>query len=420
MKVLFCTPYGDITKDNIGGISVWAKAIVAHYQSVDSDIDLEVFALDRKTYVRGVNMLVRLWTGIVEYVQLVRKVRKQIDAGAYDAIHLCTTASLSLIKDWLILGYAHRKGLKTFLHFHNGRVREIVSRKNWESRLLRRVLRVVDVPIVMDAFSFDALGEWHIATAVNLPNPLSSFVSQAIASCHPLPERVKGRLLFVGHIVDIKGVYELVEACARMSDVRLRMVGYAEDDVRQRLLAMASQRQGDWLEMTGGLSREDTIQEILLADVLIAPQYEIKIKGFTIEVNVSGYPAKYKNIRSVSIDGNVNNNPLKLEVNQPLEISSIEANKPAILDDELEILETNAKNGNVEDQFTLGMTYLDTNKTDLAVSWLKKAAQAKHMEAQYELGSWYLREGFPYPAKKWLKKAADQGHKEAKELLKNL
>ena len=156
------------------------------------------------------------------------------------------------------------------------------------------------------------------------------------------------------------------------------------------------------------------------ADVLIAPQYEIKIKGFTIEVNVSGYPAKYKNIRSVSIDGNVNNNPLKLEVNQPLEISSIEANKPAILGDELEILETNAKNGNVEDQFTLGMTYLDKNKTDLAVSWLKKAAQAKHMEAQYELGSWYLREGFPYPAKKWLKKAADQGHKEAKELLKNL
>ena len=63
------------------------------------------------------------------------------------------------------------------------------------------------------------------------------------------------------------------------------------------------------------------VREALLAngnaDVLIAPQYEIKIKGFTIEVNVSGYPAKYKNIRSVGIDGNVNNNPLKLEVNKP-------------------------------------------------------------------------------------------------------
>ena len=156
------------------------------------------------------------------------------------------------------------------------------------------------------------------------------------------------------------------------------------------------------------------------ADVLIAPQYEIKIKGFTIEVNVSGYPAKYKNIRSVGIDGNVNNNPLTLEVNQPVEISSIEANKPTILEGELEILEKNAKNGNVKDQFTLGMTYLDTNKTDLAKSWLKKAAQAQHMEAQYELGSLYLREGFPNPAKKWLKKAADQGHKDAKDLLKNL
>ena len=290
MKVLFCTPYGDITKDNIGGISVWAKAIVSQYQRVESDIDLEVFALDRKTYVRGVNALVRLWTGIVEYVQLVRKVWKQIDAGAYDAIHLCSTASLSLIKDWLILGYAHRKGLKTFLHFHNGRVREIVSRKNWESRLLRRVLKVVDVPIVMDAFSFNALGEWNVTTAVNLPNPLSSFVSESIASCEPLPERVKGRLLFVGHIVDSKGVYELVEACTRMPDVCLRMVGYAEEDVKQRLLTIASQREGDWLELTGGLSRENTIREILSADVLIAPSYMEGFPNVILEAMACGTP----------------------------------------------------------------------------------------------------------------------------------
>lgn len=290
MKVLFCTPYGDITKDNIGGISVWAKAIVAQYRSVVSDIELEVFALDRKTYVRGVNALVRLWTGVVEYVQLVRKVCRQIDEGAYDAVHLCTTASLSLIKDWLILGYAHRKGLKTFLHFHNGRVREIVPRKNWETRLLRRVLQVTDVPIVMDAFSFNALKEWNIAAAVNLPNPLSTFVSQSIASYHSLPERAKGRLLFVGHIVDIKGVYELVEACTRMSDVCLRMVGYAEEDVKQRLLAIASQRQGDWFELTGGLGREDTIREILSADVLIAPSYIEGFPNVILEAMACGTP----------------------------------------------------------------------------------------------------------------------------------
>lgn len=290
MKLLFCTPYGDITKDNIGGISVWAKAIVAQYQSVESDIELEVFALDRRTYVRGVNVLVRLWTGVVEYIRLVRKVWKQIDAGAYDAVHLCSTASLSLIKDRLILGYAHRKGLKTFLHFHNGRVREIVSRKNWESCLLKWVLKVVDVPIVMDAFSFNALKAWNITTAVNLPNPLSAFVSQTITSCHPLPKRVKGRLLFVGHIVDIKGVYELVEACTRMTDVRLRMVGYAEGDVRQRLLAIASKREGDWLELTGGLSRENTIREILSADILIAPSYIEGFPNVILEAMACGTP----------------------------------------------------------------------------------------------------------------------------------
>lgn len=292
MKVLFCTPYGDITRDNIGGISVWAKAIVAQHRSVasDSDIKLDVFALDRKTYVRGVNTFVRIWTGIVEYIRLVREVWKQMDEGEYDAVHLCTTASLSLIKDWLILGYAHRKGLKTFLHFHNGRVYGIVHRKNWETYLLRCVLKVVDVPIVMDAFSFDALEEWKVTSAINLPNPLSTFVRQTIDSCTPLPERAKGRLLFVGHIVDIKGVYELVEACTRMRDIRLRMVGYAEEDVKQRLLTIASKRQDNWLEFTGGLSREKTIQEILSADVLIAPSHIEGFPNVILEAMACGTP----------------------------------------------------------------------------------------------------------------------------------
>ena len=55
MKVLFCTPYGDITRDNIGGISVWAKAIVAQHRSVasDSDIKLEIDSPEDKRLIKN-------------------------------------------------------------------------------------------------------------------------------------------------------------------------------------------------------------------------------------------------------------------------------------------------------------------------------------------------------------------------------
>lgn len=275
-KILFCTPYEGVSGSNIGGISVWAKAIMDYYRSVDSDVILELQPLDRKTYVRGVNAFVRLWSGIVEYLSLVKKVKRRIIAEEFDIIHLCTTASLGLIKDWLILRYAKSKGLKTVLHFHCGRVPEILKKHDWETWLLHKVVHVTDVPIVMDVQSYEALSVYKRG-GVNLPNPLSSFVTETICLHGANVKREKNRLLFVGHLVDIKGVYELVEACSELREGILRMVGYVEDDVREKLQSIASKRPGEWLQIVGGLSREDTIREILSADILVAPSY---IEGF--------------------------------------------------------------------------------------------------------------------------------------------
>ena len=276
-KVLFCTPYEGISNSNIGGISVWAKAIVSHYEDNEKEVELVLQPLDRKTYVRGVNAIVRLWRGVVEYLSLVKQVNKRIKSEHFDTLHLCTTASLGLIKDYFILHYAKSKGIRTVLHFHCGRIPQIFKNNNWETKLLKRVFKNTDIPIVMDNASLQALQNNEINNAVYVPNPLSTFVCDTVSAYEGKLERVERRLLFVGHIVDIKGVYELVEACSRFSDVTLRMVGHVEDDVRARLESIASVRHGDWLCFTSGLSREETIKEMFAADVLVAPSY---IEGF--------------------------------------------------------------------------------------------------------------------------------------------
>lgn len=289
-KILLCTPYEGISGSNIGGISVWAKAVVAQYRSDNGGVEVVVEPLDRKTYVRGVNKFVRLWSGVKEYVSLISKVKKSIKREKPDVVHLCTTASLGLLKDYFILRYAKSKGAGTALHFHCGRLPEIVAKGNWETKLLKRVMKYTDVAVVMDASSHISLNELGISNAVNLPNPLSSFVSEKVCQLRGEVKRVPHRLLFVGHLVDIKGVYELVEACAKISGIELRMVGHAEDSVKQKLADIASARDGNWLVLTGGLSREETIREIMAADILVAPSYIEGFPNVIIEAMACGTP----------------------------------------------------------------------------------------------------------------------------------
>lgn len=163
------------------------------------------------------------------------------------------------------------------------------------------------------------------------------------------------------------------------------------------------------------IAKENAISEALRmhgdADVIVSPQYEIKDLDIETEIIVSGYPAKYKNLRSVSVDGTIfRTTKNKLTEDQPKVPTSIQNSTKEGLESQ----------PSIQEQYNLGISYLNTNNFNEAEKHLKQAAELGHKEAQYELGSLYLREEFIGKAKKWLKKAADQGHKDANDLLKNL
>ncbi len=274
MNVLLCTPYTVDPQFVQGGIVIWAQNIVEYYNTLATDLYLQVAPFDRR--VRDYDMdegdiLKRACFGLADYHGAIKNARRILKCGRFDVLHLCTSASISLLKDILILTMARRKGVKTVVHFHFGRIPALVKKGNWEWTLLKRVMRLADAVVTMDLKSNNALLEQGFKNVYYLPNPLSQNVLRTIKSEASKIVRKDRRLCFVGHVIPTKGVFELVEACKDIKDIELHVVGKSTEDVRRQMEQMS--RHGEWLVLEGEVNHQQVIREMLSSGMFVLPTY---------------------------------------------------------------------------------------------------------------------------------------------------
>lgn len=275
INVLFCTPYLQTPEVVSGGIGIWANNIINHHHKVNSNINLIPVSFDRKYDVTETDGAIkRLYHGVKDYWNCIRNAFERIDEGGVDVLHLCTSAQLSLYKDFYILKKARKKGVKTAIHFHFGRIPEIVEANNREGKMVLKVCKAADTVIVMDKRSYLCLVAKGFTNVYCLPNPLSEHIIDEINAESGLVKRINNKVLFVGHVIVTKGVYELVKACLDISGIELHIVGTVEDSIKADLLAIANERDGgSWMKLRGAMPHSEVIKEMLSAGVFVLPTY---------------------------------------------------------------------------------------------------------------------------------------------------
>lgn len=272
MRVLLCTPYHINPRVVQGGIAIWAQNIVNYHQGLDDGVQIDIVPFDRRAKKHpkaSYSLLSRAWSGIIDYWKPTLETRKRINSGKYDVIHLCTSASISLAKDIVVLKAARRSGIRSIIHFHFGRIPDLARHRGWEWKLLDWVVRLADEAVLMDNKSFEVLRKEGYTNVRYLPNPLSNTVSEQIGSEHIV--RAGNRICFVGHVIPSKGVYELVEACRELKGIELIIVGKVTDEVRDKMEHISGG--GDWMVFKGEVDHKDVIRELLTASVFAFPTY---------------------------------------------------------------------------------------------------------------------------------------------------
>lgn len=293
LKVLLVSPYN---AKRVGGIGTWSKSILDYFEGSNN---YSIIFQNTYNALKGnlqSSRIRRILVGTEDTVLILVKLFFNILFKKPDVIHYTSSASLALMKDKIALFITKRIFKKRFvIHWHFGRIPEICISKDKEYDKLIDVVRRADANIVLDEKSLRSLYSEGCHNVVSIPNPMTSAIYDAtkdidVASANV--NRTEGEVLFVGHILETKGVFELVWCCADCQEVKkLILVGPVLPDVKEQLLKLSQKRSdGKWLEFKGELQREEVYSYYRSCSLFCLPSYTEGFPYVILEAMAFGCP----------------------------------------------------------------------------------------------------------------------------------
>ena len=291
MKVLLCSPLCGIR----GGIARWTEHILNACAN-DSAIQINVLDMGRSDNVGFDSSLhSRAISGIRHYTGIIKEYRNKIKQGDYDIAHICSSASIGLFRDLIMIKAAQKRGIKTVIHFHFGRIPDLAKRNNWEWMLIRKVVRLADRAIVLDKMSLDTLKAHGFENVEELPNPLAPSVNAALPKDNL--QKDESLILYAGHVLESKGIVELVEAVKQLNGFRLRLLGSITPEFKARLLSISNNE--PWLEIAGEKPYDEVLPEMARCGIFALPSYSEGFPNVILESMAAGCAIVSSNVGAI-------------------------------------------------------------------------------------------------------------------------
>lgn len=275
LKVLLISPY---SSKKVGGIGTWTKNLLDYValnvQSVDLIFQNTAFCV-KGNLVK--NKFDRFFWGTIDALRIILSTVYNIMLSRPDVIHYTSSASIALFKDYVIAMVCSLLHVRFVIHFHFGRIPELSLLNNWEWRWILKVSKLARAVIVIDNASFQVMKAQAYSDKVfYIPNPVSKEIFRIAKTINDSRKRYSaGKVVFAGHVIPAKGVFELIEACTGLVEVKqLVICGPYFEEIKGRLSQIASKREeGRWLVFKGEIKREEVIKELEDCLIFCMPSY---------------------------------------------------------------------------------------------------------------------------------------------------
>lgn len=297
-KIILCSPSPLAS----GGIAAWTKNILEyHKKHQNRQVNLMHLSVDRSYFIdpSSTSFTRRVLFGIKDYCRFLLRFRNEIKKERPNIVHITTSGSLGMIRDILMLLILKRTPARNVIHFHFGRIPQLEKKKNWEWYLLNILIKRANAVIVIDNASFTTLKKNGYTNINFLPNPVSPDLL-AIVDRVAHVQREEWSVLFVGHVIKTKGTFELVRACMYIPNIKLKMIGKVELEMKKQLLEVAGKKGPlEWIQLLSNQSSEVVIKHMLGCSVLVLPSYTEGFPNVILEGMVCGCPIVATNVGAI-------------------------------------------------------------------------------------------------------------------------
>jgi glycosyltransferase involved in cell wall biosynthesis len=288
-KILICSP----TPQETGGIARWTRTIFEQLAYSESQgFLLSLLPMNRsKLLTYGDSKFKRIYYGIRDYLFIIVNLIKCLVKIRPDILHINTSGGLSFIKDLLMITLASLFRTKVIVHFHFGRI-STLPKYSFERFLIYLTIKLSWRILVLDMDTYKILRKDWPDRIQLVNNPLSERYIDLVKEQKEIVEPEHNLFIFVGHIIETKGIIELINAFMCIPDVKLVLLGRVIDfELKNELEHQLVQKDmQDRIIFKGELDEINVLRYMLKSTALVFPSHTEGFPNVILESMVAGCP----------------------------------------------------------------------------------------------------------------------------------
>lgn len=273
-----------------GGIANWSLLLKKYHSNHLNEFDLEVInTATNKRITEGRTLFNRVFISGFKMIKLLLDIFKTIRKFKPTVVHITTSGSLGLIRDYFFTKIAKSYKISVVTHIRYGRIPELSLKNNWEWKLLIRVLNNSNKVICLDALTYSTLKKIYEDNKIfKILNPIDL---EEIDKLNQKINEKEKTILFIGWCIKSKGVEELILSWKKISNKyknwKLKILGPYK---KEYLNFLKSLYDSEFIEFLGEKSHKDTLEELKKSSIFILPSYTEGCPNVILEAMSLGKP----------------------------------------------------------------------------------------------------------------------------------